>query len=274
MNCRAETGDGVGPIDGDSMSLKNAGRRRPIGPSMVTLMFLLSAACGAAETFTADQRTLFGQCEASAVATQVRACSAAIDSKLFKGTQLAGLYVNRANGYDANGDKNSAMQDYNHALELAPENAEIYYNRGALFVTQENYDSALKDYNAALRLNPTYVAALSNRGRLFAFLHDHSAAVADYSEAIRLEPSALLYQERGSVYVQQRQFQRALDDENAAIRREPSVGLAYFFRSMAYGGLGASDKASVDAQTAVRLDPTLAQFMKLNGQGPSPAPPK
>jgi tetratricopeptide (TPR) repeat protein len=105
-------------------------------------------------------------------------------------------------------------------------------------------------------------------------MHDHSAALADYSEAIRLEPSALLYQERGSVYVQQHQFQRALDDENTAIRLDPSTGLAYFFRSMAYGGLGAGDKASVDAQTAVRLDPSLAQFIKLNGQGPSAAPPK
>jgi tetratricopeptide (TPR) repeat protein len=255
------------------MSLKNDGRRRPNGRSMAAQLLLLSAACGAAETFTADQRTLYGECEASAVATQVHACSAAIDSKLFKGTQLAGLYVNRANGYDANGDKNSALQDYNRALELAPDNAGIYYNRGALFVTQENYDAALKDYNAALRLNPGYVAALSNRGRLFAFKHDHSAALADFSEAIRLDPSALLYQDRGSVYVQQQQFQHALDDENAAIRLDPSVGLAYFFRSMAYGGLGASDKASVDAQTAVRLDPSLAQFIKLNGQGPtSPAP--
>jgi tetratricopeptide (TPR) repeat protein len=249
------------------MSLKN-------GLSMLAPMLLLAGACAAADTFTADQRALYGQCEASAVATQVRACSTAIDSKLFKGTQLAGLYVNRANGYDANGDKNSALLDYNRALELAPDNAGIYYNRGALFVTQENYDSALKDYNAALRLNPGYVAALSNRGRLFAYMHDHSAAVADYSEAIRLEPSALLYQERGSVYVQQHQFQHALDDENAAIRLDSSVGLAYFFRSMAYGGLGAGDKATVDAQTAVRLDPSLAQFIKLNGQGPSPTPPK
>ena len=256
------------------MSRNGHGRRRAHSRWMAALTFALAAACGAAENFTTDQLALYNQCETSPPAAQVRACSIAIDSKAFKGMQLAGLHVNRANAYDANGDKGSALKDYNRALELAPDNAGIYYNRGVLFVTQENYDSALKDYNAALRIDPTYVAALSNRGRLYAFTHNNSAALADYSQAIRLEPSAPLYQERGSVYVQQHEFQRALDDENAAIRLDPSIALAYFFRSMAYGGLGAGDKASADAKTAVHLDPSLEQFIKLNGQGAAPTPPK
>ena len=256
------------------MPRSSHGRRRAPGRWMAALAFVLAAACGAAENFTADQRALYDKCETSPPAAQVRACSTAIDSKAFKGVQLAGLHVNRANAYDANGDKSSALKDYNRALELAPDSAGIYYNRGAFFVTQENYDSALKDYTAALRIDPAYVAALNNRGRLYAFTHNISAALADYSEAIRLEPSAALYQERGSVYVQKQEFQHALDDENAAIRLDPSIALAYFFRSMAYGGLGAGDKASADVKTALHLDPSLAQFIKVNGQGAAPIPPK
>jgi tetratricopeptide (TPR) repeat protein len=256
------------------MSLKNRERLRADAGWIVALAISLSTGCGAAESFTADQLALFDKCQTSTPATQVRACSTAIDSKLFKGIQLAGLHVNRANAYDVSGDKDSALKDYDQALELAPDNAEIYYNRGVLFVSQENYNAALKDYNVALRINPAYVAALYNRGRLFAYVHNHSAALTDYSEAIRLDPSALLYQERGSVYVQQHDFQRALDDENAAIRLDPSIALAYFFRSMAYGGLGAGDKASADVRTAIHLDPKLAQFIKMNGQSVSPAPAK
>jgi len=86
---------------------------------MAALTFALAAACGAADNFTAAQTALYNQCETSPPATQVRACSTAIDSKAFKGMELAGLHVNRANAYDANGDKGSALKDYNRALELA-----------------------------------------------------------------------------------------------------------------------------------------------------------
>ena len=140
----------------------------------------------AAESFSAEQILLFGKCEKSPPATQIQECSAAIDSKLFQGVQLAGLHVNRANAYDANGDKDSALKDYNRAVELGPDNAGIYYNRGVLFVSQKDYDSALKDYDTAIRLNPAYVAALYNRGRIFESRNDFARAQADFSEAIRL----------------------------------------------------------------------------------------
>ena len=123
------------------------------------------AVASAAEPFSAEQIALFGKCEKSPPATQIQDCSAAIDSHLFQGLQLAGLHVNRANAYDANGDMDSALKDYNRAIELAPDSASIYYNRAVLFVSQKDYDSALKDYDSAIRLNPGYVAALYNRGR-------------------------------------------------------------------------------------------------------------
>jgi tetratricopeptide (TPR) repeat protein len=205
------------------------------------LALALAATRGvAAETYTADQLALYSNCEQNPPVVQIQACSMAIDSHAFQGTQLAGLHVNRANAYDANGDKDKALKDYNRALELAPGNAGIYYNRGVLFVAQQDY----------------------------------KAALADYSEAIRLAPTAVFYQKRGSVYVMQHDFQRALEDESNAIRLDASMALAYFFRSMAYGGLGAGEKASADVETAIRLDPNLAQFVKLNGKSPSFAPPQ
>jgi len=172
----------------------------------------------AAESFSAEQISLFGKCEKSLPVTQIQECSAAIDSKLFQGVQLAGLHVNRANAYDANGDRDSALKDYNRAVELAPDNASIYYNRGVLLVSQKDYDSALKDYDTAIRLNPASVVALYNRGRIFEFKNDFAHAQADFSEAIRLASKAAnVYRERGSVYLRVNQFQRAVDDENEAV---------------------------------------------------------
>lgn len=126
----------------------------------------------AAESFTAQQLALFEKCEKSPPAMQIRECTAAIDSNLFKDVQLAGLHANRANAYDLAGDSDSALKDYNRALELAPDSPGTYYNRGVLFVSRKDYESARKDYDAAIRLNPAFVPALFNRGRLFARQND------------------------------------------------------------------------------------------------------
>jgi tetratricopeptide (TPR) repeat protein len=230
------------------------------------------AVASAADSFSAKQISLFEKCEKSPPATQIQACSAAIDARLFQGAQLVGLHVNRANAYDANGDKESALKEYNRAVELAPDSAGIYYNR-VLFVSQKDYDSALKDYDTAIRLNPGYVAALYNRGRIFEFKNDFARAQADFSEAIRLAPNAaIVYRERGSVYLRVNQFQLAVDDENEAVKIEPAMAYAYYLRGIAYAKLGDNEKASSDTQKAVQLDPKLLQLIKLNGQSLAPTP--
>jgi Flp pilus assembly protein TadD len=72
--------------------------------------------------------------------------------------------------------------------------------------------------------------------------------------------------------LRQDQIQRALDDENEAIRLDPAVAYAYFLRGIAYAKLGDNEKASSDTQKAVQLDPKLLRLIKLNGQGLAPTP--
>ena len=109
--------------------------------SIASIVFATSvgiAVASAADSFSAEQISLFGRCEKSSPpATQIQECSAAIDSKLFQGAQLVGLHVNRANAYDANGDKDSALKEYNRAVELAPDSAGIYYKSVACYLCRK-----------------------------------------------------------------------------------------------------------------------------------------
>ncbi len=76
----------------------------------------------------------------------------------------------------------------------------------------------------------------------------------------------MIYQERGSVYLRDNQFQRAVNDESEAVKIDPAMAYAYFLRGVAYAKIGDDEKGVADTQKAIQLDPKLSQLIKLNGQ--------
>lgn len=64
-----------------------------------------------------------------------------------------------------------------------------FYNRANAHYDKGNFDSAIADYNEAIQQDPGNAWAFSNRGRAFAAKGDSDRAIADYNEAIRLAPN-------------------------------------------------------------------------------------
>ena len=54
-----------------------------------------------------------------------------------------------------------AIENYNKAIELDPNDADAYNNRGLAYYYLEEYERAIEDYNKAIELNPNY--AYNNR---------------------------------------------------------------------------------------------------------------
>ncbi len=80
--------------------------------------------------------------------------------------------------------------------------------------------------------------AYSNRGSVYDDLGQHQRAIEDYDEAIRLDPQdAAAYNNRGLAYVDLGQFQKATIDLDEAIRLDPQLAMAYNNRSLAYANL-------------------------------------
>jgi Flp pilus assembly protein TadD len=66
------------------------------------------------------------------------------------------------------------------------------------------------------------------------------------------------------------EYQAAVLDEAEAIRLDPKLARAYYFRGAAYGGLGDSQNARSDIASAVRLDPSLARYVTNQDKAGSP----
>ncbi len=197
----------------------------------------------------------------------IQACTESLDRKIFEGKTRYVLFAARAAAYLAQGEDQSALDDYNESIRLAPRRAQLYYDRGIVYAAAAADGSALSDFNRALNFDPKLVPALRARARLYEVQGNTSGALADYSQAIRIEPkSAALWSERGYVSLREHDYAAALKDENRAIQLDPKLARAYYLRGDASGALGDRAAAISDLHSAVKLDPSLARYVSVRGK--------
>jgi tetratricopeptide (TPR) repeat protein len=98
------------------------------------------------------------------------------------------LYNNLAGVTYVRGNSALAIERYNRALELSPNNAEALYNRAIVQHGQKEDRAALKDLNEALRLDPNFVRAMLARSGLLWDAGEREAAMSDLADARRKRP--------------------------------------------------------------------------------------
>jgi tetratricopeptide (TPR) repeat protein len=220
-----------------------------------------------------DKHTVIEACMnrsgGTAPARVIQACTELLDRKMFVGRERYFLFADRAEAYFSQGDKQHALDDYNEAIKLAPNSANLYYNRGVFYAAQSDDDAALRDFDTAIGIDSKLVPALGQRAKIYQARGNFSGALADYSEAIRLQPkTAALWSERGYVCLRQRDCESAIKDEAQAIQLDPKLARAYFLRgaAAAFGGLGDRANAVSDIRTGVSLDPSLDRYVVTKGK--------
>jgi tetratricopeptide (TPR) repeat protein len=119
----------------------------------------------------------------------------------------------RGNQAYLEGDYDSALADYDWAIQLNPGLAVAYNNRGVARYYRGELNKAIADYNAAVLVNPRYAAPFMNRGIVRTALNDLDGALVDLTEAIRLNPAyALAYLNRGVTWRLKQNLERANRD--------------------------------------------------------------
>jgi tetratricopeptide (TPR) repeat protein len=67
--------------------------------------------------------------------------------------------------------------DYDIAIRLDPNNADIFNNRAAAMIYLQDYGRAIEDLDHAIRLNPSYSEAFVNRGLANAHQREYERAI-------------------------------------------------------------------------------------------------
>ena len=96
---------------------------------------------------------------------------------------------------------NEALNAYNKAIELNPNDASAYNNRGLAYDNLDKNDLAITDYKKAIELNPKYGDAFNNLGKTYGRRGDYKRAILYYDRAIELNPKdADAYYNRGDAF--------------------------------------------------------------------------
>lgn len=176
----------------------------------------------------------------------------AASSQTIDASKVASRYTYQGKISSKYEDYDEAIENFNQALILNPNDAQAYIERGnALYENaqssgnpDEEYKIALKDFNNALKINPNEAEAYISRGIVRYDMAEYSpnakdeyqAALADFNRAIKKNPNnAKAYVQRGITQHKISQnngdinqgYQKALKDFDAALRLDPQSAEAY-----------------------------------------------
>jgi tetratricopeptide (TPR) repeat protein len=107
-------------------------------------------------------------------------------------------------------------------------------------------------------LNPNFAFPYNNRGLVYYNKKDYNKAISDFTEAIRINPSYFFaYYDRGLSYDHIREYDKAISDYTEAIRLKEDAD-AYCARGWAFYEQREYTKAINDYNEAIRLNPNFA----------------
>jgi tetratricopeptide (TPR) repeat protein len=157
--------------------------------------------------------------------------------------------------------------------------AEVYFQRGVAYLRTGFPDTAVEDFNDAINLMPNNGAMYEHRARAYLELGDSFNALNDATQAIRLQPNnPAAYHIRGEVYLQRARPERAVADLEQALEIDASLApdvkpqLAQAYARWSEQLRGDNDVAAADEKLARarEIDPTHAAAVA-EAEQPAPA---
>jgi len=200
------------------------------------------------------------------------------------------LFANRGNVYFKLGKSQSAIADYQKAIELfdvkdrekvisgvvfqkkdiqgdfleqsiTNESIEgnrgkalLLYNMGYVYENSKDMKDALTHYTRSIEMDDTYVPAYYRRGITYLKKNELAHALDDFNKALALAPEhAALYCIRGETYRGLKQYDHALADFDKALSLNPDFGRAYYCRSLTLKVVDRGREAKSDFLKALEL---------------------
>src|SRR4051812_37587832 len=102
---------------------------------------------------------------------------------------MARAFQVRAIAYRETDRHESAFEDIDRAIELAPRDPSHRFHRGIIHAMSGNYDKAIADFSSSIDLDPSIPVSYTNRAIAYRAVGEFERAEADDAKAAALEDS-------------------------------------------------------------------------------------
>jgi superkiller protein 3 len=172
------------------------------------------------------------------------------------------LFIEQAQLFESNQDYSKALNCYDDALQVQPDNYDGWNGRGNVLWELQQYEEALISYNHALELQPDNPKAWNNRGNALCDLQRYEEALKSYDSAIELQSDIHdPWINRGSVLCELQRYQEALASYDRALELKPNCKEAWINRGNCLLKMGQQAEAFENLQKALDISGDQAGFL-------------
>ncbi|KAK9768529.1 TOM (translocase of outer membrane) complex component [Basidiobolus ranarum] len=176
---------------------------------------------------------------------------------------------------DATGNYVSALEEYEKAANLNPDNADVYYHRGQVYLVLGEVDKAIEEYNKSISLNSDFPLSMIQLGVAQYKSGSIMASTATFRKALsRFPDSTDVHNHYGELFMDQQRFEEAVGSFDKSIACDPknpspliNKGVTIFqWKQDVQEAMDLCKQAvEVDSDNYVAIS-TLAQFSLQQGQ--------
>ena len=164
------------------------------------------------------------------------------------------------------GDVDGAIAIYRELALENPADIRVRNNLGCLYEERGQGLLALEQYEAARALAPDNVAILLNVGGALVSLSRFEQAERELRRAQKLDPSrADVHTQLGTMFFKRGLYANAEIELKRAVELDPESGNGYFYRGESLNQLGRVDEALESLERAVQLQPNNARAYYVMG---------
>lgn len=170
------------------------------------------------------------------------------------------LYMQMARMYEAKGDFDGAIKQYEQALKTSPKDTQLLCALGRAYDRKADFSKAMVNYQQAIKIDPRCATAHNDLGLCLARQGDRERSLESLRRAVELAPDSKLYRNNlATVLVDLGRYDEAFTQLSSTL---PVAASHYNVGYLAYRR-GDKDEAMRRFNLATQIDPNFAPARKM-----------